>query len=819
MARKLFVLSLTLLAVGCAGPVGPQGAPGPEGGQGQPGPAGQNGQNGQNGDGGQPGQNGLPGCDATTALNKISSSLTVSAPANGTHFVAGERPVFTIKLLDACNRPVVSGLGTANLYLSGPRQALVIKTATKLLNCIVDRTATDRQHHTINLKAPKFLDTAQTNLATGADGTITFTTAPITDEPAGTYTAGVWTVSADGKDQQFVFADLQVGTATAEQYAVGARDTSACYDCHKGTLSGKSYQAHIIPGFSPFGNYALDQYPISSCLLCHNNNGYSPNNILRKTHSVHRGEHQLNPGAAHPDYGYPTADTSLTAFTNINFPVIPGADKACDKCHVDDRWKLKPSRMACGTCHDNVDFVNGALTPPSSMGKPGGVACTLDSQCTAVFGNGKQCNTTTGECERRLHPAQADDTLCNTCHTPDAPGLAPISAMHEIPTRTRTRSLQLANVTVSGASLDGGVFAAGDVPALSFKVQTGGDAGTDVVDLLTNASLSYSAILSGPTDDPQRVYDTQNNKNRLTFDGASNTYTFSFPAGWPVASFPAYNGDGGVRTNPAGTYAFYLYVYQTFTAVPFGQFRDSVGTVQPVRFGTAGPLQPRQVIAKAACNTCHVDLQLHGGSRSDPEACSNCHTKGAYDRTVGGRGIACPTGNECQSWETCTAGTCVITTDPTPNATIYLPSLVHSIHFGRLKGNYANSSGILTGNAVWVGYNNSVNDFTDVLFPQDVRNCTKCHADTAATCSATAVCGAGQRCVGGKCRNVAWYTASAAVCLSCHDSGPAHWHAQLQTIPGTGQESCEVCHGEDAEFAVTRVHNISSPYVPPYNRE
>ena len=35
----------------------------------------------------------------------------------------------------------------------------------------------------------------------------------------------------------------------------------------------------------------------------------------------------------------------------------------------------------------------------------------------------------------------------------------------------------------------------------------------------------------------------------------------------------------------------------------------------------------------------------------------------------------------------------------------------------------------------------------------------------------------------------------------------------------TAVESCEVCHGPDAEFSADKVHHIASPYVPPYPRE
>jgi hypothetical protein len=32
-------------------------------------------------------------------------------------------------------------------------------------------------------------------------------------------------------------------------------------------------------------------------------------------------------------------------------------------------------------------------------------------------------------------------------------------------------------------------------------------------------------------------------------------------------------------------------------------------------------------------------------------------------------------------------------------------------------------------------------------------------------------------------------------------------------------ESCAVCHGTGAILPVAEVHNITSPYVPPYPRE
>ena len=826
MARKLLIVGLTAVALGCAGPPGPQGFTGDAGATGKEGPA------GPAGDGGPPGQNGLPGCDVNTAVDKtITAVLTASAPANGTHFVGGERPVLTMKMTDACQRPALAGLGTAWVFLAGPRQALVSKTATKLLNCIVDRTAADRQHHFINLKSPKFLDTTQNNLSTAADGTITFSLAPVhdgsdggvIDEPAGTYTAGLWVVSADGTGQKLVFADFQIGTATVEQYATGPSATSTCYACHKGDASGKSYEHHIIPGFSPFGSYALDQSPIASCVLCHNNDGYSPNNLVRKVHAVHRGMNQLNPGAAHADYGV-SADATLANYTNVVFPALPGFEKNCDKCHADGRWANKTSRVACGACHDNVNFTTGTVTPLKVFGKPSGASCTADSTCLQSFGQYAMCNTVTGNCEQKpfVHPApQADDSQCGVCHL--GTSSTDVAAAHEVTTRARTRGLQLVDVSVLGATgPDAGVFLPGDVPMVHFKVQA--DGGVPVTDLLNNAALRYSVVLSGPTDDPQRVYDTVSAKGDggvsapLSFDAVSGSYTFKFGAGWPADSFPPYNGDGGVRANPSGSYSLYLYVYQNFNVSGFAPFTDSVGTIQTIQYLTAGTPKPRQLITKTACNRCHVDLQLHGGTRSDPEACNVCHTKGAYDRTVGAVGIACTTSNQCQSWEECNGTACVIKTDPTPNASIEFPTLVHSIHFARRKGNFSNAGGLLNGSAVWVGFNNTVVDLSDTLLPLDVRNCVNCHADVGTACVTDAECGVGQACVSTKCANIAWQQPTAAACLACHDNSAAHAHAQLQTVAGTGQESCDVCHGQGKAFSSAAIHNISAPYRPPYVR-
>lgn len=817
----------------CQGERGPAGAVGDEGPVGQAGPTGSAGPAGPGGASGDTGATGPAGCDGSNAGTTLGLSIEVkvSAPANGTHFVAGEAPVLTLKFLDRCSRLIkVANLATANLYLVGPRQGTKARTAKKLLNCVVDYNATDRQHHFVNLKAPKYADSAQNNLSASADGVLTYRLAAVSDELPGTYTVGVWGVGSDPLDQVMQRAELQLGTATREEYATGPQAQSSCYACHLGLASGKSYQYHIAPGRSPVGNFALDQEPPASCQLCHNNEGYSRNTTLRKIHGIHRGKHQLNAGGAHAEYGVP-ADSSLADFLNVGFPVIPGGEKDCAKCHADDRWKTMPSRMACGTCHDNLFFDTGTLNPVRNFGRPAAGACTVDADCNG-FGGLATCDVGSGNCQRATHPIQTDDALCSTCHADAA--ISPVSTKHEIVQRTQTRGLTLSGVSVSGGTGANGTFLVGDQPVIKFKLAEGN--GTNVANLTSSSALSATALVYGPNDKPQRVL-VANMKTAadgtLSYNGTAQEYTFTFANGWGANSLEPLNNPGaGTKPNPSGSYTVYFYVAETITKPIVGQYRDSVGSMNAVKFGADAPARLRQVISKNACNSCHVDLQLHGGSRSDPEACVSCHSGGAMDRTVGGKGGSCTAVStvNCRSWESCqdttvpadgVVDTCVITTDPTPNGTINFAPMIHALHFARLKGNYSQRNNIgMTGNLSLLGNRNSVNDFTEVNFPQDIRNCIKCHVDAANSCSSTNPCGYGQECLSGKCVNRAWIRPTTEICLSCHDNEATYGHAQLNTVPGSPPiETCSVCHGTGSSYSVENTHSLIAPYKPTYPRD
>src|SRR5262249_52274523 len=144
----------------------------------------------------------------------------------------------------------------------------------------------------------------------------------------------------------------------------------------------------------------------------------------------------------------------------------------CTTCHTNDEWKQDPSRLACGSCHDNVFFDTGTLNPPRVLAKPANGPCTQDADCTAV-GALASCNTSTGFCQPANHPIQADDAQCQTCDPADGTPTAatmPVAAAHEITQRTRTHGIQITNAALSGGTGPNGTFLVGDVPTLTFTL-------------------------------------------------------------------------------------------------------------------------------------------------------------------------------------------------------------------------------------------------------------------------------------------------------------------------------------------------------------
>ena len=153
----------------------------------------------------------------------------------------------------------------------------------------------------------------------------------------------------------------------------------------------------------------------------------------------------------------------------------------------------------------------------------------------------------------------------------------------------------------------------------------------------------------------------------------------------------------------------------------------------------------RDIVATAKCNECHQQLGgipgdspessgagFHGGNRTDTHYCVVCHT----EQRKYGRPEA--------EYD---PGTLTFTSSSTyvvdGRAVGNFPNHIHKLHMGEFlaKKNY-NYAGVL---------------YNETLFPQDLRNCTKCHDGSASSTARTAQ--------GDNWKNVP----SRRACGACHD--------------------------------------------------
>jgi OmcA/MtrC family decaheme c-type cytochrome len=167
---------------------------------------------------------------------------------------------------------------------------------------------------------------------------------------------------------------------------------------------------------------------------------------------------------------------------------------------------------------------------------------------------------------------------------------------------------------------------------------------------------------------------------------------------------------GTFADNGDGTYTYTF--SQALTAYPAGPAFDEAKTHRlgleirggapannaPYDFVPAGgaPIETRLIANNATCNACHDNLGFHGEARFDIAYCVTCHNPSSID----GDSAAEPWGG-----------------------TVDMSQMVHKIHFGEN----------LTNGYYVVGFRNTTHDYSDVVFPQDVRNCTTCHQESDAT--------------------------------------------------------------------------------------
>jgi hypothetical protein len=709
----LIAIGINYATPGPAGPAGAQGAQGPQGIQ------------------GSQGDQGVPGLDAPLPPGidrEINVELSVSDPPSGGYFDTGDAPIITVTITDNYGREYTpADFSVFNLYMYGPQDPMKTVTAVKLLDASTDRAS--RPHHYIDLKSDGEVD----------GNVVTYELQPVSDEEEGTYTVALWAWFAEDPFQQTVeLADIQIGTAEVESLVV---EPEKCASCHLGAASGEYYFHHIDPGYSPVGLPSLESVPVQTCKACHNNDGYAayagdiidpdagadartPDPIINRVHGVHMGEMLNNTFNTDHDTG------NFGHYVEVAFP----ADvKNCDSCHVDDSWKEEPSRLACGTCHDDTWF-GDASEMPGNYAEP--------------HGGG----------------AQSSDDTCSMCHTSADTGDLAIAVSHATDYSTE----YVVELALSDPA-NGEYYVSGESPTLTISVSNSTTG--EVVDPATITEETWSRVrlqVSGPRHDTVPVLTTASADNSKS---GSTSYIYN---DLRVQTDSGDEDPGLTRTSTSMIYelddvdGLESGTYSVFVQVRHVNRPSSLDVIN-FQVGTADE-EPE---VAGNCGDCHGETMMHGSYpyKEGADLCESCHD---VERQLDNNG-----GWDDRSWGYGAAP---------------LVRRVHGIH----NGKYIDKPEEIHGEE-------DAEHFSGIIFPQDVRNCVKCHSESDA-----------------------WNEEpSRLACLACHDSDAAQTHAELQTSdptplePWNGDEveTCVVCHSEDKEFAPMNVHNIWDPYKPPYPRE
>ncbi len=479
---------------------------------------------------------------------------------------------------------------------------------------------------------------------------------------------------------------------------------------------------------------------IDMCVLCHTPQTTDPDtgnalDLKVLAHKIHMGS-QLPSVMAGTPYQIIGRNGSVNDWSTV---VLPSDPRRCEVCHQQNTgavnataYLTKPTRVACGACHDDVNFATGA-------NHPGG--------------------------------PQVSDNQCSTCHVPqgELEFDASVKGAHTVP----EDSVNLSGLVFAITKVDNG--SAGQKPKVTFTLKDNKGAAVPLAKL---DSLSF--VMAGPAADygytsfgPDVTTPGYVSESAMTAAqcGSDGTCTYSFVHAVPAGSH--------------GTFAIGMEGRRTETLLPGTTTQMAVqygGDNKVTYFSVDGSaVAPRREIAQVEnCNQCHFKLTAHGDNRNDVEMCVLCHNPSNTD-----------------------AAQRPAATDPAertkPNQGINFNLLIHRIHTGENLTEAGKSYTV-------IGRNGSINDFTKVRFPAmsptgspgDTRNCALCHVnDTQATSK-------GINDVLDPQGYINPVKPNSSACIGCHVTAAESSHALANTT--TIGESCAVCHGANAEFAVDKSH-------------
>ena len=429
---------------------------------------------------------------------------------------------------------------------------------------------------------------------------------------AGTDSGGTWT------DLEVGHATYRFKTALPAGYDGSKTHTLGIYATRNLVNEGiadKNYFANVEYDFRPDGGTVTDVWdktdpksaacnachnPLSAhggsrqdvklCVLCHQPQTVDPdtgNTVDMKVmvHKIHMGEDLPSVQAGTPYVIIGFNQTPLD-FSTVAFPQDI---RNCSTCHAPPatqagNWYTFPSRAACASCHDDINWVTGENHPAG---------------------------------------AQADDSQCASCHRPvgDREWDASVSGAHTVP----FKSTQLKGVKAQIVSVNN--TAPGQNPTVLFTI-TQNDGTTPilpsaftVVNPNGTTSSGLNVIMSGPTTDYAVPPQIRERADGATASGSNYSYTFK----------------AAIPSDSTGTWGFSIEARLVVTLNPAPRLGPATvrdAAFNPLFYGavTDSVAVPRRVVVDIArCNTCHDRLALHGSNRLNPQECVFCHNPNGND--------------------------------------------------------------------------------------------------------------------------------------------------------------------------------------------
>lgn len=419
-----------------------------------------------------------------------------------------------------------------------------------------------------------------------ADGDYTYTFK--TKAPAGFDTTATHTIAVYGNRNLTSFGlTTNYATATLNFVPNGSQVTvtrdvvrdQACNGCH-----------------SNLAHHGGSRVGVAVCVLCHTAQTTDPNtgntvNFPKLIHEIHMGASSPNAKAGNP-YRIGNSD-----WADVNFPGSGSINdpRNCQKCHDPNSGAaqanafLTPNRVACGGCHDNVNFATG---------------------------------------ENHVNLPQLDDNQCANCHTPqgELPFDASIMGAHTSPTLYSG----LPGLVINILKVDNG--SAGQAPAVTFTLKDSG--GNPVAaNSLTASPNRLAIVMAGPTSD----YGYTSFGPDVTTPGYVSEDATKATCGTDGTC--VYQFLHAIPANATGTYSIGMEGRRGYTinAGTNAAVTTEYGAVNKVaNFSVDGsPVTPRRkVVDIAKCNGCHTTLSVHGENRNQIEMCVLCHNPSETDSST-----------------------------------------------------------------------------------------------------------------------------------------------------------------------------------------